>query len=95
MEEKLFMDWIMDNLFSVVITSLLSVIGTILMFQFKGIGDKMKEFNDKMALLTTSIQSLNTQVATILSDQSWHKEEITEIKSRLSHLESRKSNQQL
>lgn len=88
MEEKLFMDWIMENLFSVVITSLLSVIGTILVAQFSGISKKLDE-------LTKSVQSLNTDVATIIKDQTWHKEELIDIKSRLSHLESRKSNQQL
>lgn len=52
---------------------ILSVLGTILVFQFKG----MKESMDSMA---AKIGELNEKIAAILKDQKWHKEEIDELK---------------
>jgi uncharacterized protein (UPF0335 family) len=59
-----------------------SVLGTIITMQFKSIVNKLEQLNE-------SVKQLNTEVATVIKDQQWHKEELNEIKTRLSYLESR------
>jgi hypothetical protein len=59
-----------------------SFLGSILVMQFKGIRQDLKELNK-------SVKMLNIEVAEVIKDQSWHKEEIADIKIRLIQLERR------
>lgn len=59
-----------------------SILGTVITMQFRSIINRLDQLND-------SVKQLNIEVATVIKDQKWHKEEIDEIKSRLSYLESR------
>lgn len=63
----------------------LTSIGSILVIQFKELKGYIKEMD-------TSIRQLNINMARIMSEQVWHKEELTEIKSRLIYLEARGKN---
>lgn len=63
-------------------TSLLSLLGTIIVFQFKGMRDDLKQMNK-------SVQILNEQIAVIIKDQEWHKEELDMIKMKISQIESK------
>jgi predicted nucleic acid-binding Zn-ribbon protein len=59
-----------------------SVLGGLILKTFNGVRNDLKDLNK-------SVQELNIEVAKVLSDQSWHREQIKEIKDRLSDLEKR------
>lgn len=59
-----------------------SVLGGFILKTFNGVRNDLKDLNK-------SVQQLNIEVAKVLSDQSWHREQIKEIKDRLSDLEKR------
>lgn len=59
-----------------------SFLGSVLVMQFKGIRQDLKELNN-------SVKTLNIEVAQVIKDQTWHKEEIVDIKVRLIELEKR------
>ena len=63
-----------------VLGCVLSIIGTIFVFQFKGIREDLGNMNN-------SVATLNEQIAVVIKDQQWHKEEIDFIKQRLTHIE--------
>ena len=72
----------MNELFLLIIGCILSGIGTILVIQFTGMRSDLKEIGD-------SVKTLNIQIAEIIKDQAWHKEEIVDLKSRILFLETR------
>jgi predicted nucleic acid-binding protein len=61
-----------------VLLGFISFIGGILVYQFQGIAQNIKE-------MSVSVQSLNEKIAVVIRDQEWHKEEIESIKTRLNH----------
>ena len=68
----------------------LFVFGTLITFivglisaQFSGVRSDLKELN-------ISVKKLNIDVARVISYQSWHKEEIMEIKTRVALIEKDK-----
>ena len=63
-------------LFGTLITFIVGLIAA----QFSGIRDDLKELNN-------SVKNLNIDVAQVIRDQNWHKEEIVEIKNRISQIE--------
>ena len=72
----------MNELFLLIIGCILSDIGTILVIQFTGMRSDLKEIGD-------SVKTLNVQIAEVIKDQAWHKEEIIELKSRIIVLETK------
>ena len=72
----------MNELLLIAIGAILSGIGTILTIQFNGMRRDLKEIGD-------SVKVLNIQIAEVIKDQAWHKEELTDLKSRLAILETR------
>lgn len=72
-----------EYIFNILITLiglLLSGIGSILVFQFSGMREDFKR-------LSKSVEALNVKIAEIIKDQSWHKEEIKELKERIDSLQ--------
>lgn len=70
------MEILLDYIFPV----LLSAIGTVIALQFKGMRSDIKDLNG-------TVRELIVEVATVVRDVSWHKEEINEIKTRVCTLE--------
>lgn len=60
---------------------ILTMLGTLLVSYFKDMKTDVKSMSD-------SIMQLNIKLEKVISDQTYHKEEITEIKNRLKDLES-------
>jgi len=71
------MDYMMNNIFDILMT----ILGTLIALYFKDIIKKLD-------ILTTSINLLNIKMAEIIKESSYRKEETMEIKSRLARLES-------
>lgn len=59
---------------------ILTMLGTLLLSYFKS----MREDINKMS---ESICDMNTKLATVINDQTWHKEELQELKDRVHKLE--------
>jgi hypothetical protein len=69
----------MDQILILLIGCLLSVIGTILAFQFKGMRQDLHE-------ITKSVQMLNEKLASVLTDQEWQKERLSILEKRIEKL---------
>lgn len=59
---------------------LISFIGGVLVMQFQGI-------RNDLSGMTESVNTLNLQIAEVIKDQGWHKDELISIKERLIILE--------
>lgn len=64
-----------------IVGTVLSVVSTLLLSYFKDMKNNIKNMSDSMV-------QMNVKLEKVITDQSWHKEEMGEIKSRLSYLES-------
>jgi predicted nucleic acid-binding Zn-ribbon protein len=62
--------------------SVLSALGTLLLAYFKGI-------KTDISTMSASMVQMNLKLEKVITDQSWHKEEITELKERITSLESK------
>lgn len=60
-----------------VLLAFISFIGGILVYQFQGIAQNIRE-------MSISVQSLNEKIAVVIKDQEWHMKEIEDIKKKLS-----------
>ena len=69
----------MEQLLVIVIGCLLSVIGTILVFQFKGMRQDLHD-------ITKSVQMLNEKLASVLTDQEWQKQRLSILEKRIEKL---------
>lgn len=56
--------------------ALISFIGGVLVYQFKGISEHLR-------IMGMSVQSLNEKIAVVIKDQEWHMKEIDRIKQKL------------
>lgn len=74
----------MNDLLLLGIGGVLSGIGTVLTLQFTGMRTDLKD-------ISSSVKVLNIQIAEVLKDQAWHKEELLEIKSRIALIEKCKN----
>ncbi len=72
----------MNEVVLIAFSSILTLLGTIVVFQFKGIREDLSQMNK-------SVEILNQQIAVVIKDQEWHKEEIDFIKQRLSSMEGK------
>ena len=61
---------------------LLSGLGVLLLHIFNKMGKNLE-------VLSIDIKELNQSIATILNDQKWHKELISDLKSRVEKIESK------
>jgi fructose-1,6-bisphosphatase/sedoheptulose 1,7-bisphosphatase-like protein len=67
----------MEALIIKVLLGFISFIGGILVYQFQGIAQNIKE-------MSVSVQRLNEKIAVVITDQEWHMKEIEAIKNKLS-----------
>lgn len=72
----------MNDLLLLGIGCALSGIGTVLTIQFTGMRKDLKDISD-------SVRVLNVQIAEVIKDQAWHKEELSDMKVRISVLETK------
>jgi len=70
------MESLVNHLFEIIVTGL----GSILVIYFKEMKTDVKEMSGNMA-------EMNVKLEKVITDQTWHKEEIAEIKERVKHLE--------
>lgn len=59
---------------------ILTILGTVLILYFKDMKTDVKTMSESMV-------KMNVKLEKVITDQSWHKREINEIKSRISGLE--------
>jgi len=59
---------------------ILTVLGTLLLVIFKDMKDDVKAMSKSMV-------QMNLKLEKVITDQSWHKEEISEVKHRVTKLE--------
>jgi hypothetical protein len=64
------------------VSFVISALGGILIWQFKGMREDIREIG-------SSVKDLNEKIATIVTNQDWHKEEIRELKERMIRLENK------
>lgn len=61
---------------------ILTILGTLIMSYFKSMSKDMESMSQNMI-------EMNIKLEKVITDQSWHKEEMTEIKDRLTRLEEK------
>ena len=66
----------METLIIKILLALIGFIGGILVYQFQGIAQNIKE-------MSVSVQKLNEKIAVVITDQEWHMKEIEAIKNKL------------
>lgn len=64
----------------ILLGAVLTVLGTIIVSQFKSLREDIK-------VMSSSLTDLTTKMATIINDQTWHKKETEELERRISILE--------
>lgn len=74
--------WSNMQLYLIILGSVLSAFGSILIYQFSGMRSDIRN-------ISQSVDKLNIQIAEVIKDQDWHKSEIKEMKERIIALESR------
>lgn len=70
------MDQLINHAFELVLTGL----ATVLVIYFKDMRNDVKN-------MSSSMVDMNLKLEKVITDQSWHKEEISEIKDRIKKLE--------
>ena len=60
----------------------LSAFGSVILLNFKDLKSSVKE-------MSASVVQLNIKLEKVITDQVWHKEEITEIKERMDAIEKK------
>jgi fructose-1,6-bisphosphatase/sedoheptulose 1,7-bisphosphatase-like protein len=71
----------MNQTLIIVFSSAITLLGTLFVLILKSLRDDVKK-------MTGSVDKLNEKIAVVINDQQWHKEEIEEIKKRLSKVEN-------
>jgi len=66
----------MEQALLLIIGFLLTVIGTIISLQFKGMRSDLHE-------ITKSVQDLNEKIAKVITDQDWQKERLAILEKRM------------
>ncbi len=72
------MEQLINHAFELVITGL----ATMLVIYFKDMKSDVKN-------MSSSMTDMNIKLEKVITDQSWHKEEMSEIKDRIKHLEDK------
>lgn len=68
---------------------LLTVIGAILAMQFRGLRQDVQDLAKNQKELSNEIKNVNLTLVEVVTDQSWQKTEIADIKKRIEKLETR------
>lgn len=71
--------------FGIVLTAL----GTMLMLYLKDIKNDFKFMRIDVGEMSDSMGEMNIKLEKVITDQTWHKEEMKEVKARISLLEKR------
>jgi hypothetical protein len=81
----------------IILGCVLSVLGTLIVIIFNQVKNEVEGARSDLSGMKSSVDDLNIKIAEVIKDQSWHKNEIREIKAenreifaRLNSLEKHK-----
>jgi len=75
---------IVAGIFGIILTAL----GTVLLMYLKDIKNDFKYMRGDVGDMSESMGEMNIKLEKVITDQTWHKEEMQEMKARISVLEN-------